>query len=284
MKAEVVMSTPIVAVRPTEPIAHAKRMMLRHKIDRLLVMERGKALGMLSMRDIAENLSMSAPAWRRHPIDQIPIGRFMRQRLITVSPTTALDRVAKLMLKHDISSLVVSEDGSPVGIVTKTDLVKYFSKAFKDRFKVAALMTPDPITVNRGHSIARVVEIMKKYKVARVVVAEGRRPIGIITERDVGFAQLEVPWKPPVKMVKYTRRLERAGRPQARYVKHVALLTAEDVMTPNPLTVEMYDDVADAAELMLGRGISGLPVTEREQLVGILTKTDLVKGISRLGS
>ena len=283
MKAELVMSSPIVAVRPVEPIAHAKRMMLRYRVNRLLVMERGRPVGFLSMRDIAENLAVSGPLWKRKPIDEIPISQVMRPEVISVAPATGLNKIAAIMLRRGISSVVVSDNGKPLGIVTKTDLVRYFADHLRERFKVAALMTPNPICVSPAHSIARVVDLLKRHRISRVIVTDGRKPVGIITESDLGFAQLELPWRPPVRVLRYARKTERGGRRVARYVKHIGLLTAKDIMTPRPLTVDMYDDVADAADLMIKHGISGLPVLERGNLIGIITKTDLIKGVSRLG-
>ncbi|MEW6593002.1 MAG: CBS domain-containing protein [Candidatus Hadarchaeota archaeon] len=282
-KVDSVMSSPVVAVRPTDTVAHAKNQMLRHGVGRLVVMEKGKPVGMLSMHDVAEHFSRGAPEWRRRQIDQIPIGRVMHKGLITVSMGTGLGNAARLMLRHGISSLVVLEDGDIAGMVTKTDLARHFAGQMRGMSRVDALMTKNPVVVNRGHSIARVVELMEEFGVARVVVVVGDRPIGIISESDVGFARMEEPGRGiKEREVRYTRKLERGARPMARYVKQVALLTAEDIMHSDIITVAPESDAAEAAGLMLRHGISGLPVVKKEKLEGILTKTDLVKEIGRL--
>ncbi|MDI6884059.1 MAG: CBS domain-containing protein [Hadesarchaea archaeon] len=284
MKVDQIMSSPVVAVNPTNPISHAKNLMLRHKVKRLVVMDRGNPIGMLSMRDIAERLGKGSSSWRRRPIDNIPIARVMSKGIIAVSTSSDLNKAAALMLKHDISSLIVLDGKKVAGVVTKTDLARAFSENLTGRSKVRDLMSSNPVTVNRRHSLARVVELMQEYGVRRVVVVDGERPVGMVTESDVAFAQLEQPGAGvKEREVKFTRRLDRASRPRARYIKYVALLTAEDVMRPELLTVEAGEDAARAAALMLEHGISGLPVIEGEELVGIITKTDLTKGISRLG-
>jgi len=282
-KVDAVMSSPVLAVRPTDTVAHAKNLMLRHGVRRLVVLEKGEPVGILAMHDVAERLNRGAPEWRRRPIDQIPVARVMHKGVISASVGTDLNKAVKLMLNHDISSLVVVESGSVAGILTKTDIARYFSDNLHGQFRVATLMTPDPIVVNRGHSIARVVELMEEYGVARVVVVSGKRPVGIISEGDIGFARLEEPAQGTrEREVRYIRRLERGDRPRARYVKHVAMLTAEDVMRQDPITIGTDLDAAEAAGLMLKHGISGLPVVENEGLVGILTKTDILKGVGRL--
>ena len=284
MKVMEIMSSPVVAIRPTDPVAHAKNLMLRHGVKRLVVMDKGKPAGIVTMRDLAGRLGLGSSTWRRRPFDYIPISRVMSKELITVAPGTSVSKAAELMLKHRISSLVVLDEGRLAGIVTKTDLTRFFAERLGGRIKVRELMSTDVVTVHRKHSLARVVELMEKHGIGRVVVADGERPIGIVTESDVTFAQLEKPAEGiEERRVQYTRKAERADRPRYRYVKYVALLTAEDMMKPELLTIEGEADAARAAGLMLERGISGFPVVENGKLVGILTKTDLTKGVARLG-
>lgn len=278
------MSSPVVAIGSTGPIAHAKNLMLRHDIKRLVVVERGGPVGIVSMSDLAERLDSGTSAWRRRPIDRIPIARVMSKNLITVSPGTDLSEAARLLLKHGISSLVITEGKKLIGILTKTDLARFFAKNLRGRAMVRELMSTSVITVNRRHSLAHVVELMERNNVGRVVVVDGAKPIGTVTASDVAFAQLERPVEGIARReLKFTRKPARADRPKYRYVKYVALLTAEDMMRSELLTVEAGEDAAMAAERMLKYGKSGLPVVERGELVGILTKTDFTKGIARLG-
>ncbi|MFN4132925.1 MAG: CBS domain-containing protein [Candidatus Hadarchaeales archaeon] len=284
MRAKDIMSSPVVGIRPGDPISHAKNMLIRYRVSRLLVISEGAPVGMLSLHDIAEGLNRGGPSWRRREIDQIPVSSLMHRGVISASPNTGLDKIAQMMMKHGISSVVIAEDNRPLGMITKTDVVRHFAEELSGKLKVAALMTPDPVVVNRKHSISRILEMMEKWKIKRVIVVDGEKPIGMISERDIAFAQLEIPWMGPrVSSVRYTRKLERGGRPKARYIKKIALLTAEEIMTPDPVTVDIYDDVATAAKLMLENGISGLPVLMNGRLKGIITKTDIVRGVARLG-
>jgi CBS domain-containing protein len=278
------MSSPVVVMRPTEPVAHAKNLMLRHGIKRIVVMEHGTPVGIVSMKDLAEHLGRGTPAWRRRPIDQIPIARVMSTKLITVSPSTDMGRAAEMLLKHGISSLIVTEDKHLMGILTKTDLARFFAEKLGGRAKVRELMSKNVVTVGRLNSLAHVVELMEKNNITRVVVVDGMKPVGIVTASDVAFARLETPGRGvATRRIKFTRRPERADRPRYRYVKYVAMLTAEDVMNPELLTIEADEDAARAARLMLEHGISGLPVVEQGELVGIITKTDLTRGAARFG-
>lgn len=284
MKVAQVMSSPVMAITPTDQVARAKNLMLRYGVKRLVVIDRGKPIGVVSMRDLAERLGRGTSTWRHRPIDHIPVARVMKEGLVSVAPGTDLGKAAELMLRHGIGSLVVADGKELAGIVTKTDLTRYFAEQLGGRAKVRELMSTDIVTVDRMHSLAHVVELMGKHGISRVIVADGRKPIGVITESDIALAKLEKPAEGIGKRkVRYTRKAERAGRPRYRYVKYVALLTAGDVMRTELITIGGEEDVARAASLMLAHGIGGLPVVENGKLVGILTKTDLAKGVAKLG-
>src|SRR6185295_11742083 len=54
------------------------------------------------------------------------------------------------------------------------------------------------------------------------------------------------------------------------------VMNVADVMSHRPLTLDAFDTVEDAAEVMRARMVGALPVVERGQLVGIVTDRDLV--------
>jgi CBS domain-containing protein len=275
------MSSPVVAVRPTEPVAHARRLMLKHGIKHLIVMDRGKLVGILSPRDIVGRLEQRSSPIRHRPIDLIPIASVMRGHVTTVPPTTEISKAAGLMLKLRIGSLVVEDHKRIVGIATKTDFTRYFWKNLAGEIKVKDLMTPKVLVVNPQHSLVKVTSIMNKSRVSRLVVADGDTPIGVITTSDLIFAQLERAGKGiGQKKVEYTRKPARGEKPKYRYIKYIALMTAEDMMTPNPKVVDAEDDAVRAAELMCKLGIGGLPVVKEKKLIGMITKSDLLRWIA----
>jgi len=285
LKMKEIMSAPVVAVKPTDTVAHAKNLMLRKKVKRLVVMERGRAVGLLTLDDIVTRLRAESPAWRLRTLDNVLVSRVMSRDVQTVSPETDVNKAVTVMLDRDIGSLVVVEGERVVGILTKTDVVRYFSRDLETKFKVKELMSKDVVRVSRHHSVAHIVELMQEYRVRSVVVTDGERPVGMILERDLAFAQLEHPEKGVrEREVRYTRKVERGGRPRARYVKYVALLTADDIMRRDIVTIGPEEDAAQAAGLMIRSGMSGVPVVEGDRLVGIVTKTDIIKGIRRLAS
>jgi CBS domain-containing protein len=110
-------------------------------------------------------------------------------------------------------------------------------------------MTQGVVTVETADSLRRVGELMRDRNVGSVVVCEGGRPIGVITDRDLALAVV----------ADQVEAEDQAGAHASR-----PLVTGE---------VEM--DLEEAVALMIQHRIRRLPVTEDETLVGIVTIDDL---------
>ncbi|MDO9324557.1 MAG: CBS domain-containing protein, partial [Methanoregula sp.] len=90
MYARDVMTSPVFFVSPDATVAHARNLMVRHKISRILVMEDGKLTGILTKKDIAYRLKQGEPAWRRRPLDRIPVGALATENPVTIDPGTGI--------------------------------------------------------------------------------------------------------------------------------------------------------------------------------------------------
>jgi len=124
-----------------------------------------------------------------------------------------------------------------------------------------------------------------KNRISRIVVVRNRKPVGIITHRD--FIPAKIPlwlrqFGDPQEIEKY-RMAKNPNEFRSNQLSYLSTFIAADIMTSNPVTVDVKEDVSEASLLMIRHGISGLPVVKNSFLVGIITKTDIVKAIS-LGS
>ena len=57
-------------------------------------------------------------------------------------------------------------------------------------------------------------------------------------------------------------------------------MLVRDVMTEDPITCQAGDSLSDAARLLIENGISGMPVMDKDKLVGVVSESDLLKQIS----
>ncbi|MGQ9461178.1 MAG: CBS domain-containing protein [Candidatus Bathyarchaeaceae archaeon] len=112
-------------------------------------------------------------------------------------------------------------------------------------------MSKNVKVVRPDSSVREVVAIMNKFDIGSIIVVQGNRPVGIITERDI-----------------LRRIVEPCLAPET--------LTARQVMSSPVLTIKETASLDEAAKLMAKKGVKKLPVMDNQKLVGIITFTDIV--------
>jgi acetoin utilization protein AcuB len=127
-------------------------------------------------------------------------------------------------------------------------------------------MTPNPITVTKETTVLDALEIMKRNKIRRLPVLQDGRLVGLITERDI----LRVSPSPASTLSAF----------EVNYL--VAKMKVKDAMIKRPVTVPPEMTIEEAALLMREHKIDNLLVMENEELVGIITQTDLFDSMIKL--
>ncbi len=122
---------------------------------------------------------------------------------------------------------------------------------------VRDVMSKNVKTVRPNSTINEVVRKMNKFEIGSIVVADGQKPIGIITERDILRRVLEV-----------TVASE--------------AMKAKEIMSAPILTIDSQATAEEAATLMNSKRIKKIPVVEEGKLIGIVTSTDIVRTEPRL--
>ncbi len=110
-------------------------------------------------------------------------------------------------------------------------------------------MTSAVRTISYDATIEEAAKAMAKWRIGSLVVTNGKKPIGIITEGDVS---------------KLVARGVDAGK------------TPVSTMKKKLVTVEPTERLEVAAKLMATAGVKKLPVMEDGTLVGMITQTDIV--------
>lgn len=276
-----IMSSPVYIINADEPVSHARKLMLRHRIGTLPVLNEGKMIGIVTKSDISNRLAQAEPLWRRRPIDQIPIKLIMTETVITIYPEASISQAAILMLENGIHNVPVVKNGNIVGIATRTDLMRYVAEnSEKMNTKIPNLMTEDVIFVHRHHTINHVIEEMNKNEIARVIVkGDDGKPAGFISRKSLALNILtDNEGDLATKSIKMVRRSSPAGQKTYRYVKEMPV-TAEDIMVSPIISIDVSENISAAAKKMIEEGLTGLPVSDGEDIVGILSRTDIMRAI-----
>lgn len=278
MNVEEVMNDEVILIGENEQVNHARNLMLKHGLSRVIVVDRDdNPIGIVTERDLTRKLRGNGPAWKRRPIDTIAIRRVMSNGLVTIDTNSDLRDAVEIMLRNNISSVPVVDEEGLAGIITKTDLMKFYTEKFQNRWKVSDLMTKDVVTVNENHTITHVISVIEENNIDGVVVMFDSEIAGIITPANISFAQVDDPdTGVNVEKVYFVRQTIEGE--DKRKVKEM-MLTAGDIMSEDVITIGIDADAIEAAKLMYDREISHIPVVEDDNLVGIITKTDIIKAI-----
>jgi CBS domain-containing protein len=117
---------------------------------------------------------------------------------------------------------------------------------------VADIARTDVMTAKRDQSAGNLATVMKEEDVGSVIIVDDGRPVGIVTDRDLVVEVLE-PRQDPTR------------------------ITAGDIMTESPVTLQQSDGVYDATSTMFEHAVRRIPVVDDDgSVAGILTLDDVV--------
>lgn len=117
--------------------------------------------------------------------------------------------------------------------------------------KVKDYMTKPVKTIKRTATMAEAAKLMRKNRIGCLVVIDGDKPVGIITERDIAY-----------KVVAEEKGFD---------------IKVGDAMTKDLKIIDGEKSLRDAAKLMASQLIRRLPVLEGKRLVGIITIEDIMR-------
>ncbi|MEN3000010.1 MAG: CBS domain-containing protein [Acidilobaceae archaeon] len=273
------MSSPVLVVRPEDSLAYARNLMLSKEISRLVVVDSDmKPIGTITTSDIISFIS----AREESTLDEVLVREAMPKEVVTIEESKTVKAAAYLMLKHKVGGLpVVDEKGSLVGIITRTDVLRAFAERYQKMYKVREVSRKEVSIARRGHSLSYIVKLINTDPAGKVVVVdEEMRPIGVITKRDIAFIKPEVAAKKGKETFrKY--RVEAPTKSETTLTRIYTVPVAEELMTPNPITIGEEEDAAEGARRMLENNIGCLPVLDQVgKLGGIVTKLEILAAIA----
>jgi acetoin utilization protein AcuB len=117
--------------------------------------------------------------------------------------------------------------------------------------KVKNWMKSDPVTIERSALLQDAAELMEEHAIRHLPVVEDDELVGFITQTDLR---------------------------QYFFPSMVEKIPVHEVMVVNPITVNVNSSIEKAARLIHDFKIGGLPVMDKDKLVGVITASDIVSG------
>lgn len=183
------------------------------------------------------------------------IKNLMSENLITIDKDQNLSDALKLLRKHNISRLPVTNNKELVGIVSERDIANKLGSSKSEgmpasRFHISSVMVKDVITVLETMQLGDVAELMLENGIGSVPVVSGEGMIGIVSKAD--FVTLAVG-------IAFDK------------------ITVKEIMTGDVVAVSPTDRLIHARRLMIDAHIGRVPVIEEDELKGIITSKDLMR-------
>ncbi|EGG41703.1 CBS domain-containing protein [Candidatus Nitrosarchaeum limnium SFB1] len=269
---EIKYSTPVITIKPESSIFDALLEMQTKFVKHIVVAVKDIPVGIVTERDINRFLGEDKTA---HAINEIPIKHVMQKNVISI--TDGMEdhfvQCAARMETFKIGSVVlVNDNGEIIGIVSRTDLTKSYASVFGGRYSVKQFMNKKIVTCRKNDSLKFVSSLMNKNQVSRVIVTdENGNPIGLISTNTLLIHS------------DYFTNGKTRSRDYLLPVNKEKMIVG-DLLTDELVTVNEEDDLAMAASKMIKNQIGGIPViNSNHNLVGIVSKTDVVRAFSIVG-
>jgi len=110
----------LISCAPSDSLGSAAKVMIDNDIHALVVIEDGKAVGVLSQTDLV----LARQGRKIEEAKALTVGEFMSEGCVTCDADAPVPEAISTMLKLRIHRLVVTERGLPVGVLSMTDIVR----------------------------------------------------------------------------------------------------------------------------------------------------------------
>ncbi len=177
----------------------------------------------------------------------------MNKNVITIAPDETMISAAKSMSENNVSCIVVSDNGSVVGILTEKDFLARIAgkNGNSDRTAVAETMSCPVNSISPDLSVFDASRIMEAEHIKRLPIIDDGQLVGIVTQTDM------------------TRALTSYGM-----WKDVA-----EIMSSDMAVIQTKATIAEAAEIMNSRNISCIAVLDGRKVQGIVTERDILRKV-----
>ena len=117
-----IMSTKVVTVKSTDKVGKALQTMVRHKIGSIVVVEKGKPVGIMTERDVSIRTA------KGQNVRGMAVRNVMSKPLVTIAPSSEVWQAVEQMVRKDIVRLPVVDGDRLVGMVTERDIFRWVIK------------------------------------------------------------------------------------------------------------------------------------------------------------
>lgn len=266
MQIKNLMSKDLITIDKDQSLSDALKLLRKNNISHLPVLNNKELVGIISERDIANKLGSSK--YENIPASRLHVSSVMVKNIITVPETMRLGDVARLMVEKGIGSVPIMCDDKMEGIVSKDDIITLANGIAFNKIFAKEIMTKNIISISSTERLVHARRQILEANVGRLPVIDDDELVGIITSKDLMRVYINFKKNVPEKY-------------QKAQIKEILV---EDIMSNNIKFVSKDTSISEVTQIMVETGYNGLPVVENNEVIGIITQTDIVRLIGKLES
>ena len=257
MKIKEIMTKKVIAVDKDESLSRVLDLMKKHDITKIPVLDEKKIFGLVTDNVIAFKLGSIRK--RGIPASHLHASSVTEKDVPTISPEDDVKTILKLVGEPGPTMLPVTERGKLVGVVTKADLLPLVT----NKGPLYSIMQRQIHSVAPDERVIHARRIMIDENVARLPVIQAGKLVGIISDIEIAFAFASL--KKSISL--------------GHQKHHLDELLVRDAMRSPVIWTTSSLRIVDAAALMMKHNVGSLPILENDSLIGVVTRTDLLKTI-----
>jgi CBS domain-containing protein len=264
----------VVQIPPTMTIMGAVKTMVKYRFRRLPVSDPGtnRLMGIVTVMDVVNFLGGGDKAQiienkhRGNLLSAIneEISSIMEEDVITLREGDSIDDVIKMMLLGNLSGFpVVNDESKVIGIVSERDFIGLVANIITGN-RVADFMSRDVVSVRPDTKVEDAARVMISNDFRRLPIVHEGVMTGVVTTSDI---------------VNYLGSGEVFEKLVTGNMHEALGVPIKVIAREAPITVEPDLDLGEAADLMIARDVSVLPVVVDGALSGIITERDFLSAL-----
>ncbi len=249
--------------RPDARLGQVAVLLNQNHVHALIVEDRdGRALGVISDFDLLAGEWLSSDSQSLATMRKLTASDLMSHPIDSVDASMPLSEAVHKLIDKEISRLLVTENGKPVGVISLSDFVASIAQQEKPKRETVGDVMSDAILVCRDKTPI--------VSAARSMTEAGWRSVLVVDTKGKALGVV-------------------SGQDLLPFVKNGMdeTLTVREVMHP-ALTIDIHDSLRQAADMMIKQHHHRLVVTDQEEPdafpLGIISSFDIVAAMAKSGS
>jgi CBS domain-containing protein len=274
----------VITVPQSATIKESAEIMVKNKFRRLPITDpgTGKIRGIVTSMDILDFLGGGDKYQileKKHGGNFLsaindPVREIMTSKVEVLSHKSSIGNAVSKMMEKNVGAFpIIDSDEKIVGIISERDFAFLLSGILTDEI-VEDFMTTSLITTTPGTRIEGASKMMVRNKFRRIPVTgeerktphpENDKLVGIVTATDV------------LEFLGNNTTFEKLTSNDGEQILNT---TISDIMEKNVVTTTDQTRLGDVCSKMETNGIGGIPVVRNNDLIGIITESDILRAIS----